>query len=73
MLDADGNGVLDTNDIFTSLLSMGLRGCGYQSTVYFAENRYDLNENALKRATDHATVFGVIIDDDGNRTEFAYQ
>ena len=70
LLDADGNGVLDINDIFVSTLSLGLRGCGYQSTIYFAENRYDLGENALN-LPDYITACGVI-EIGGNRKEFSY-
>ena len=47
LMDVDGDGTLSVEDLFLTLVSIGRMGCGYSSSVYFEDNRYDLTESSL--------------------------
>ena len=48
LMDVNGDGTLDNDDLFITLFDVGSRGCGMMKTIYFEENRYDLSLDSIQ-------------------------
>ena len=47
LMDVNGDGVLDNEDVFVTVLDVALRGACEMDTIYFTEKRYDLGEDLV--------------------------
>ena len=47
LLDVNGDGVLNEDDLFITIFDICYRGCGAIKTMYLEENRYDLSTDSI--------------------------
>ena len=48
LMDVNGDGTLDNDDLLITLFDVGSCGCGMMKTIYFEENRYDLSLDSIQ-------------------------
>ena len=62
LMDVNGDGVLDTDDLYITVFDVSYMGAAIKKTVYFEENRYDLSVDSIQTWCDADTSGEVAAD-----------
>ncbi|WP_455254854.1 dockerin type I repeat-containing protein [Ruminococcus sp.] len=62
LLDVNGDGTLDNDDLFITLFDVSYMGAAIKKTIYFEENRYDLSVDSIRTWCDADTSGKVAAD-----------
>ena len=62
LMDVNGDGTLDNDDLFITLFDVSYMGAAIKKTIYFEENRYDLSVDSIQTWCDADTSGEVAAD-----------